>query len=231
MLESFRLHCIDNPDIAIYTADCSKLEPGQFKEDVLAELNGYEFVLFCVDDTIFLRQFDLKRPISLLKKHPDAIGFSLRLGLNTTYCYMKDCDQKVPKFEVVDGHCIKYNWRKAQWDFGYPLEISSSIYRTDDVMGILEDCNFDNPNMLEVMLSRGRFGCRKDYLMCYPESVAVSVPFNKVQKVFPRNRSMKYTPHYFQTLYKQGMRINVEEYAGITTNSAHQELPLKLKGE
>ena len=230
-LESFRIHCGSNPDIAIYTANCKELDTGQFKQDVLGQLGGYDYVLFCVDDTVFVHPFNLERPISLLKSNNDAIGFSLRLGLNTHYCYMKDCEQAIPKFEVVGGAWIKYNWTKAEQDFGYPLEISSSLYRTEDIIPILENCCFDSPNTLEMMLYRSRFRPQKESLLCYSRSVAVSVPFNKVQTDFPNNRSMKYTPHYFKVLHDQGKRIDVKKYTGIVPNAVHQELQLILKGE
>jgi len=221
-LESFKLHCKSKPDITVYTKDCSKLKPNEFKQDVLSELKGYEFILFCVDDTIFINPFDFEC-LWILGIDREAIGFSLRLGLNTSRCYMKDCVQKVPE-------TTRYKWTRAEQDFGYPLEISSSVYRTADIKRVIENCEFGTPNTLEMMMHRNRLRLKKDFLWCYPRSVAVSVPFNKVQRDFPNNRSMKYTPHYFKVLYEQGKRIDVGEYAGTVTNAVHQELPLMLKG-
>ena len=51
-----------------------------------------------VDDNIFVKDFLLKEIIEALDRNPRAIGFSLRLGRNTGYCYMQGRDQSLPPF-------------------------------------------------------------------------------------------------------------------------------------
>jgi hypothetical protein len=214
----------------VYSLDCASLNHGEFKRDILEIIDGSEYVMFCVDDTIFLSDFDVEQIQHLLKKHKKAIGFSLRLGRNTKYCYTKDRNQKVPEFEKVNG-CLKYEWIASDLDFGYPLEISSSIYRRDDIVKILNRVYFRNPTTLEIALHKNRYVLNKPYLLCYPKSVAVSVPWNVVQTQSPNNRCGNRTEESLEELYKAGVRINIEAYAGMTTNAAHQELPLMLEGE
>ena len=229
--DSLRLHCKDEVEVSVYEKDCSKLNGSQFRKDMFSELRGYEYVMFCVDDTIFTHDFSLEYVVKQLEHLPDAIGFSLRLGLNTDYCYMKDKPQFIPSIRSNKGECFAYKWTAAEWDFAYPLEVSSSVYRVEDIYPILENEKFDNPTRLEVVLHRNRHRPRKDLLMCFDQSVAFSAPFNRVQKMFPGNRSQKYTAEFFEELYQGGSRIDVESYSGFVTNAAHQEVDLNLRGE
>jgi hypothetical protein len=226
---SLELH--GNARALVYALDCASLEPGQFKRDVLGLMGGCKYVMFCVDDTIFLRYFDLESIRNLLDVHKHAIGFSLRLGLNTDYCYMKDRNQELPKFKKIQCGCLKYEWIGADLDFAYPLEISSSVYRRDDIVKLLNKADFHNPNTLEVALHRKRYLLSKPYLLCYPKSVAVSVPWNKVQTQFPNNRCGTLTAESLDKYYKAGKRMDIEAYANFDTNAAHQDLPLMLEGE
>ena len=90
-------------------------------------LPGNLYVLFLVDDNIFVRDFHLSNVIDVLKKHNDLIAFSLRLGENTTYCYSQNHLQALPSFTYINQGIAKYDWTKAEYDFGYPLDISSSL--------------------------------------------------------------------------------------------------------
>ncbi|MBM4147173.1 MAG: glycosyltransferase, partial [Nitrospira sp.] len=73
----------------------------EFKLQVLTILEQFNYVLFLSDDTIFIRNFNLKEAADSLKNNEDALGFSLRLGKNTTYCYPLDSEQRLPEFQVV----------------------------------------------------------------------------------------------------------------------------------
>ena len=218
-------------DAIVYSKDCASLEPGEFKKDIIDIVAASEYTMFCVDDTIFIDYFDVGNIQDLLRKHKKAIGFSLRLGKNTDYCYMKDRKQRLPEFFRVEYGCLKYNWVEAELDFAYPLEISSSVYRRDDILNILTRVDFDTPTRLEVMLHRHKFLPSKSFLLCYWKSVAVSVPWNMVQDQSPNNRHGSLSEDYLDRLYSDGKRIDVEAYRGITTNAVHQELPLRLEGE
>lgn len=228
-LESLELHCEDEVGLSIYTKDCSKLRAGEFRRDVRSQIRGCEYVMFCVDDTIFTHDFSLKFVTDQLGCFRDAVGFSLRLGLNTDYCYMKDKKQSIPDPMVNEGICSVYKWTKAELDFAYPLEISSSVYRVEDILPILRGGKFGNPTELEILLHRNRHKPKKPFLLCFNQSVAFSAPFNRVQTMFAGNRSQKFTAEFFEDLYKGGSRIDVERYSGLVTNAAHQEVVLYLK--
>ncbi len=66
-----------------------------FINQVISVLEQYEYVMYVVDDTIFMQDFKLGVVLKSLNNHKDCVGFSLRLGINTTYHYMGKHDQKL----------------------------------------------------------------------------------------------------------------------------------------
>ena len=190
-----------------------------------------DLVLFMVDDNIFTADFRLADVKAALASNRSAIGFSLRLGLNTTYCYMLDQPQKTPKYFALDNDIISYPWRDAEFDYGYPLEISSSIYRIQDLLGTMLGLPFDHPNELEAHLatSVGLFARKLPELLCYTQSVTFCNPSNIVQQVFSGNRSSDnrdYSVDKLALRFERGERILVEAYSGFIPNSCHQDVGL-----
>ncbi|HEX7613106.1 MAG TPA: hypothetical protein VF371_10065, partial [Candidatus Limnocylindrales bacterium] len=81
-----------------------------FREDVLALMAGAGFVAFVVDDALFVREFSVGTVIEELGANDSAIGFSLRLGTNTTYCYPVDAQQALPEFTTVGPGVLAFRW-------------------------------------------------------------------------------------------------------------------------
>jgi hypothetical protein len=171
-VKSFFDHCRDSRNIdmkVIYAASNSAIKEQyqelaniysevefisetNFKQQVLLSIASYDYVLFLVDDNFFVRDFSIENIINSLNSNADALGFSLRLGTNTNYCYPLRTNQQIPIFfNVIDSY-LKYNWTTAQYDFGYPLEVSSSVYRVKELNEVLQN-TFTNPNMLEANLN------------------------------------------------------------------------------
>ena len=191
------------------------------------------YVLFLVDDNIFVRRFSLRGIHEELAAHPDALGFSLRLGMNTTYCYALDKPQALPPFTQLGKQVLKYDWTSAEYDFGYPLEVSSSIYRLHELFPFLSWISFDNPNTLEGQLAKRARVFRKSrpHLLCCEQSATFCNPVNKVQTV-NKNRARP-TPEYsserLSQLFDAGFRIKVEAYTGFVPNACHQEIELTFE--
>ena len=205
-----------------------------FKQDLIAAIRNYEFIVFSVDDNIFVRKFYLIEFFDTLKKQVDAVGFSLRLGKNTQYCYMLNRYQQLPEFKSITDDIIAFNWVHAECDFAYPLELSSSIYRVKEIMPLLKKLNYKNPNHLESLLYENRlnFCENKNSLLCSSTSIAFCNPINKVQKVCASNRSGNnplYSSEKLSELFGKGYRIEIADLAGFVPNGCHQEVPLKMK--
>ena len=203
----------------------------EFKAQVLASIAGYEYVLFLIDDNIFVREFSINNIIESLRINPDALGFSLRLGRNTNYCYVLRLAQQLPQFINIENDFLKFDWTSAQHDFGYPLEVSSSVYRVNDIMAASHN-PFVNPNTLEIQLNNNKsiFYHQKKFLLCNKYSYTFCNPVNRVQTII-NNRVgevFDYSPDELSKMFTQGYRISVEEYSSFIPNACHQEVELKF---
>ena len=248
-IESFLLHCTDNDNVdlnilyntstKLYTNQYDQLKSRfpeinfiretDFRHQTLSLIEKNEYVLFLVDDNIFVKPFSIQNTIYFLQKEGDAIGFSLRLGKNTTYCYPLSSQQRIPAFMEVGEGILKYCWLNEQHDFGYPLEVSSSVYRSKDMLRLLSRLDFTNPNTLEgTMASNKYFEPNLRHLLTFDESVTFCNPVNIVQNV-TNNKFGKlnnYTSKELADYFSQGKLIDVEKYIGFTPNASHQEMEL-----
>jgi len=206
------------------------LEELDFKAQLEALLDGADAVLFLVDDNVFVRPFGLGEALAALAATPDALGFSLRVGRNTTYCYSLDRGQRLPAFEPAAAGALAFTWPDAECDFAYPLEVSSSIFWTRDLLPLLRPATYRHPNGLEELLAAqaGRFQATRPRHLCLDRSVTFCVPANRVQESHP-NRAGGDPALGAGVLLRRfllGDRIDVEALAGFTPIACHQEVPL-----
>jgi hypothetical protein len=192
-----------------------------------------DLVLFLVDDCLFVGPFRFDVVQEALASNPEALGFSLRLGMNTTQCYVLGKRQSLPRFQVLPKGVLKYNWIHADGDFAYPLEISSSIYRLQMVAGLARQISFTDPNTLEseMALRSRRFERSLPALLCFEGSVAFSAPLNRVQNVYA-NRAASgtvYSADGLADVFDQGRRINVAALDGFVPTGCHQEVDLDFE--
>jgi len=204
-----------------------------FKSDVLGAVKGFDYVLFLVDDNIFVRPCSLTNTRRWLEQVPPAIGFSLRLGRNTEYCYTLNRSQALPKFERLAEGVLGFSWPGQEADFGYPLEVSSSVYRLADIRLLLEQLPYHHPNSMEGMISE----CARAYaevrsvLLCPDLTISFCAPINRVQNV-ALNRAGEFhgrSAEELLSLFEQGIRLDVERYAGHVPGACHEEVPLFVR--
>lgn len=201
-LQSFKRHCRDADGVMVrvlYTASTSRnrslyrqvmrehsrvhfVEEFDFRRDTMFLLGLHEFALLVVDDCLFVSGFDLAESAATLRRHSDAIGFSLRLGRNTTHCYALNKPQQPPNLQPVSESLLAFRWPGMDCDFGYPLEVSSSLYRAADLLEALADAPFRNPNTLEAELANRAEQFRESHpvLLCPGQSLAFCAPVNLV---------------------------------------------------
>ena len=214
--------------------DVNFVRESVFKEDVLNLIRDKTYILFLVDDNIFVNNFSFKEITNCLEENNDAIGFSLRLGRNTKLCFPVYKNQAIPDYEAVRHNIIKFKWTTADLDFNYPLEISSSVY---DVSGnlkqIFEKLNYINPNYLEFEMAcnAGFFRNIHPFLLSYLDSVSFCNPVNKVQ-TFNNNRvgdNLKYSTENLLTEFEKCGRINPLQLKGFVSNGAHQLVEMEIE--
>ena len=143
-------------------------------------------------------------------------------------------EQEIPKYLIeLEKNVLKFRWPIAERDFAYPLEVSSSVYRTAEIIPVIEfgrkRREVTHPNLLEGNMSRDRHMIRKlSYLLCFEHSVAFACPLNKVGARI-QNRSgssVKYSPDSLAKLFDEGKRIDISSIPEIT--SCHQEVDVKF---
>ncbi len=252
-IESFLLHCRDAGALGLsvlykasdaahqrqYAVLASRfpqvrfIPETDFRSQVLHILNTCRHILFLVDDNLFVREFHLEDIVESLRQNGDAVGFSLRLGRNIHRCYMRDVPAAQPAFIPTAPGIVKYSWPGAPHDFGYPLEVSSSLYRTAELLPLLEQLPFANPNTLEGLMAANAqlYASRRPALLCFEQSVAFCNPVNIVQTTC-RNRAGNHPQHTAQHLaglFDQGASIDVGRYAGFVPVSCHQEVELPIR--
>jgi len=196
----------------------------------LGGIQREDLALFLVDDNIFIQDFYLESIVNVLKQENELLGFSLRLGKNTTYRYSRGQEQALPIFNTISDNIIRFDWTQSKGDFGYPLEVSSSVYRVGDILPLLMGFSFNNPNVLEERLAYHAKFLRKEHpqLACYQRSVTFCNPINLVQSVMPNRagENIKYDIDILSSLFEQGERIKVDTYSGFIPRSCHQEVEL-----
>jgi len=191
-------------------------------------------VFLLVDDNLFVRDFYLNQAVDVLSEREKLLGFSFRLGKNTTYSYAYGREQSLPEMENLGDEIALFDWTKADGDFGYPLEVSSSVYRLGDFLPLLMAISFDNPNTLEDRMAfyARDFKRKRPLLACYQRSVTFCNPINLVQSVIPNRagETIRYSVEELSSKFEQGERVRVDAYSGFIPNACHQEVELIFEG-
>jgi glycosyltransferase involved in cell wall biosynthesis len=205
------------------------LRERDFKADLLELSGSVPYLLFVVDDTLFVGEVALSATASVLETDRSTVGFSFRLGRNTTYCYTLDKPQTLPVFEAAGPGLLQFDWTHSEHDFGYPLELSSSLYRSEDLLPLLSSLSYKNPNTLEAALAArvGVFAGSRPMLACCEQSVAVSVPANLVQTAWGNRMDGRpeVTAASLGAQFGEGRRLDVAHYKGHVARAAHEKLP------
>jgi len=190
----------------------------------------YNAIMYVVDDTIFYRNFNIVTCLDCLFSHNEALGFSLRIGRNITRSHISNTDIEQPKFQKLDDNYFRFAWPKKQRDFGYPLEVSSSIYRTSDIIPLLKKVHGD-PGSIESYLNqqKNQFRESKPFLLCHDKSVAFACPVNIIRDTTrcPHGRKYSYSIEKLAALFDEGNRIDISVISELI-NACHVEMEYKF---
>lgn len=245
-LRTFYEYCEDASEFharVIYKTSSKLFEMGYYKLSLLYpdvcferevhfnnQVKTYSFsgthVFFMVDDAVFIRPFSSK----VINYLGDTdLGFSFRLGTSINNSYMMKRKSPPPKFTPVTDDILKFSWINQPGDWGFPLEVSSSLYPTDRIFNLLRG-RYSGPNMLETHLHTNLSQCHKyPNLLFYEKSRAICIPLNKVQEVYPKNRSMlsvSYNTDSLLEFFLKGYRLDTSSLKDFTPDSVHVEFPL-----
>lgn len=208
------------------------VEESDLVEQTISEISNYWYVLIVVDDSLFYLPFNISNIIDQLKIDESSLGFSLRLGLNTTWNYMGNRKQPMPITENVAPGILRFDWTKQEGGFGYPLEVSSSIYRVSDIKLMLSKfVGLEaNPSFIESKINnqKQKFANNKPNLLCFEKSVAFSCPVNltKVGKINPHARKFDYPVNVLEDHFEAGIRFDIKKLKEVEIIGCHQEICL-----
>lgn len=246
VLRSLRRYVITPPTIVVFyktTDDTHKkqyeyligaykevkfIKEAEYKTQLMDAIAPYSFVMFFVDDIVLTRQFHPYTCAKTLLRCNDALGFSLRLGVNVTRYARNNSRIDQPKFDRVSDNAVKYKWVDADKAFNYPLEIASSIYRTKQIYPIIANSKIDCPQNVETRInsSKGSFKGGHPFLLCYSVSIAFANQINVVQTVCNGKHLDKpeCNAYKLSELFNDGWRINIDQFDGFTSDSTHQQI-------
>jgi len=179
------------------------------------------YVLFAVDDIIVKDYIACDQDIRLLEEHR-AYGFYYRLGKHLSYCYTMNASQAVPPLQEVAPDVYAWQFNQGQHDWGYPNTVDMTLYRKKDIESFFKNGNYNTPNTLEGSWAGQAGAIKRRTGLCYGASKIVNLPLNRVQHDYP-NRHMELSAQELQTLFEQGLKIDIQPLFHVANISAHME--------
>lgn len=201
-----------------------------FKQDVLNLLDSdSEYSCFFTDDDIIYKTFDATKVIKAIESDEDVFCFSLRLGVNTTFCYAMNTPNVFRDYEDNDG-VLKWDWSVHYLDFGYPLSVDGHIFKTKDILKLTKKIGFVNPNTYEAGLQIFD-SFPKNKMTSFKESVLVNTPNNIVNTSFANRNGLTHgaSVESLNDDYLDGKIIDMESMDFSDIKGCHQEIEFKYK--
>lgn len=190
----------------------------RFREDLLGLIGDAQMTVFHTDDDVYFRTpgpFEVR---------DDEVCFSLRLGLNTTYSYTLDVEQRLVAASV-EGNRVAWDWRsQGAGELSYPLALNGHVFRTEEVREWLREAEFTNPNTLESALQYSNPDVRPR-MASFRHSVVVSIPANVVNETNANRHGDLASADELNERFVDGERIDVRKLEFSAVRSSHQEIP------
>jgi hypothetical protein len=200
--------------------DVNFVEEGQFKTDVLQSIDPSDpYTVFFVDDIVVRRDFSWdRREMQHFEANPEILALSLRLSPQITYCYALNIPTPIP---ALDEN-YTWNWRACKGDWGYPMSVDGHIFRTADILPLLQRLDYRKPNTLEAAIAGHPLN--KPKLACVQDHIIVNIPQNVVQTEW-KNRAQKgLTAQELNRRFLYGHRIDINMIEKMENNACHCEL-------
>lgn len=199
------------------------VEEKNFRKDLiqLFESITTNKVIFLVDDIFFKNEIDLDSFTAL-----DTSRYvpSLRMGEHLSFSYTLQKNQKLPVF-TQEGEFLSWKWKEQVHDWAYPLSVDGHLFNTSELKILVKELAYKAPNSFEAALQimGPLFSKRKG--LCYPNSVILNNPCNKVQNEHG-NVHGETDVEVLNSKWLNGFRIQYKDSVGIKNESAHQEISL-----
>lgn len=220
-----------------------------FREDFLGTLESIsdlkKYCLAFTDDTFLYSRlsYELLEDGLKLFENPNFWTLSLRIGLNTIVQDPEnpDNEMKIPA-EFEDGVNAVWDWRedylkhRQDKNTNYPMSLDGHIYRSEDLLAISEQIQFNNLREWEGELI-GRIRKKNinipNLMGCFAQSYCVNLPYSMTQPPFFEKQG----PYGVSTkgmleLFEEGYRLDLEKmFETQKIIGSHQYIPQEYKRE
>ena len=197
--------------------------------DIIKDSNE-EFFTFFTDDSLFFGEVDENEILNSFKEDKNNLCFSLRLGKNTTFCYVVNSENKLYGEERIGEKSMKWDWQKHFLDYHFPFSINGHIFKRDEIYKFVKKTNFYCHNELEEGLQMFN-SYPKNIMSSFEQSTLVNTPINIVQTYcFNKFGEMhSYTPSELNNHLISGNTINYNEIKIENVYSCFQEIKLPIE--
>jgi len=182
------------------------------------------YVLFAVDDIIFIDHVDIKKCAETLET-TNAYGYYLAHSSNLDFCYMLNMDQGIPPHLTIGQDTYMWQFESGKGDWAYPHSLDFALYRKGTVINALSHLYFSNPNSMEYLWS-----CAADlkkYGLFDTSAKAVNIPLNLVN--ISTNRCMhSLSAETLLHAFQEGYKIDIDPLFQIPHRSRHMEYEPKF---
>jgi len=201
-------------------------QPGKFREQTINLVNPInQATMFMVDDMVFKDFLALRTvPIKKLLSDDSIACVAIRMCPRINYCYTEKRETPPPKFTED----LMWFWKDSllKGDWKYPMSADSSVFRTEDILPLLKNLSYENPNTLEGTLAAHPID--KPYMICYKDSLVFNIPVNKVQTA-NGNHCGNIPADYLNREFLKTKRISMSNIEFFKNTACHQEIPLILE--
>jgi len=210
-----------------------KHEEVAFKDEVMRIANRFDepYILCFVDDDVVIKNINIVPMLQIFNRNSNINALSLRMGKHIDYCYAKDQPQRVPDFIQTKERILKWDWTKAEHDWGYPMSLAGNIYRTEEIVELWRKLPFTSPNYMEGYMAQQAPAQTRPYQMTFAFQRVYNVANNLVQTVC--NNRHKDAPGDAPALlndhYLKGYRLSTETLYNKSFNCANGEVEYILK--
>lgn len=128
------------------------------------------YVMFLVDDDVMLRDWDANTSenFEIFMLNDDILCMSLRM---------------CPEYNNAPAFCDNaWEWQNCKKDWGYPMSVTSTIFRKSDILPQIHKYDFDMPNTLENMLKKHIPD--RPLMICEDFPIFINVLANQVQSQY-----------------------------------------------
>lgn len=197
----------------------AEADAASFRDATLALVDtARPLTTFLVDDDVLLAGFSLDDPeLARLATRPELACVSLRLAPRIDYCYSLDRPAPPPELDADRT----WAWPGAPGDWAYPMSLDGHVFRTVELLPLLEQLPFSNPNSLEAVLAEHPLPLPRSG--CYEEPRLLNVPANRVQDTAP-NRHGSIPAELLNDRFLAGERIAAASLDGVVNRAPHHEL-------